>query len=154
MRFIRGLIIISAFSIHSIFDGISIGVKTEPLEIWTMFIAIASHKLMIALIISVELYDKCSNFLLVVFHMILFSIMSPIGILVVIISESASHGDSEPNPITVVLSAIASGTILYIVFFEILQKERVTKLRPITQFISMAVGFGLMFCVTHTLKEE
>ncbi len=85
--------------------------------------------------------------------MTLFSIMSPIGILIVIIAEESLDSESESNPIVVLLSAISSGTILFIVFFEILQKERVSKLSGIIQFVCMAFGFGIMFCVTNTLKE-
>jgi zinc transporter 1/2/3 len=79
--------------------------------------------------------------------------MSPIGILIVIIAEESLDSESESNPIVVLLSAISSGTILFIVFFEILQKERVSKLSGIIQFVCMAFGFGIMFCVTNTLKE-
>ena len=154
MRFLHGLVIIGSFSIHSIFDGISIGVRAESTEIWTMFIAIASHKLIIALIIGVEVYEKCRNHLLVVFHMTLFSIMSPIGILTVLLTERSLDTHSEVNPIVILLSAIASGTILYIVFFEILQKDRVSKLSPIIQFIAMFIGYGLMFMITISLSEE
>ncbi|CAG2162935.1 unnamed protein product, partial [Oppiella nova] len=154
-RFLHGLVIICTFSVHSIFDGISIAARQHPSEIWTVFIAIASHKLMIALIIGVELYEKCQNFLFVVFHMTVFSIMSPIGIFVVIGAErSVQSADHEANPVVILLSAIASGTILYIVFFEILQKTRVDKLKPFMQFISMAIGFGLMFGITTTLNED
>ncbi len=85
--------------------------------------------------------------------MTLFSIMSPIGILAVILAEESLNSNSETNPIVILLSAISSGTILYIVFFEILQKDRVSKLSGIIQFVSMGIGFGLMFCVTNTLKE-
>jgi zinc transporter 1/2/3 len=85
--------------------------------------------------------------------MVLFSIMSPIGILIVIIAEESISSESESNPIVVLLSAISSGTILYIVFFEILQKERVSRLSGIIQLVSMAIGFGIMFCVITTLRE-
>ncbi|CAG2117403.1 unnamed protein product [Medioppia subpectinata] len=154
IRLVHGLVIISAFSIHSIFDGISIGVKTTRPEIWTMFIAIASHKFMISLILGIEIYEKCHNFLLVVFQMILFSIMSPIGIITVILTENSYDINGEDNPFTIFLSAMASGTILYIVFFEILQKERATKLKPIVQFLAIFIGFGLMFLVTITIRED
>jgi len=119
-----------------------------------MFIAIAAHKLLISFVISVELYEKCSSIVLVVFHMTLFSIMSPIGILIVILAENSLNSDSEANPVVILLSAISSGTILYIVFFEILQKERVSNLSEIVQIIAMAIGFGLMFLVTTTLRED
>lgn len=154
VRFFHGLMIVTAFSIHSLFDGISIGVKDTSAGLWTMFVAICSHKLLVALIVSVELFDKCASFALVVLHMTFFALMSPLGIISVVLSQNSITADSEANPLTILLSAIASGTILYIVFLEILQKDRVTKLKPLIQFISLALGFAIMFAVTIVIKDE
>jgi zinc transporter ZupT len=52
VRFIQGLVIIIAFSAHSIFDGVAIGLQEESTRIWTMFFAICSHKLVVALAVG------------------------------------------------------------------------------------------------------
>lgn len=52
VRFLQGLVVIIAFSAHSIFDGVAIGLQEESSRIWTMFFAICSHKLVVALAVG------------------------------------------------------------------------------------------------------
>lgn len=78
-----------------------------------------------------------------------FSLMSPIGILIVVLTESNLKEDE--SMVLILLSAVASGTILYIVFFEILQRDRSkdkTKLTGLMLYLSMIVGFTAMVFIT------
>ena len=52
VRFMQGLVIIIAFSAHSVFDGVAIGLQEEERRLWTMFFAICSHKLVVALAVG------------------------------------------------------------------------------------------------------
>lgn len=52
VRFIQGFVVIIAFSAHSVFDGVAIGLQEEPSRLWTMFFAICSHKLVVALAVG------------------------------------------------------------------------------------------------------
>ncbi|KAI1301721.1 Zinc transporter ZIP3 [Halotydeus destructor] len=149
VRFARGLITITAFSAHSVFDGVAIGLQESSSQIWTMFFAICVHKLVVAFAVGMELFEQTSSLTMTVVHMTLFSVMSPIGILIVIVTESSmAEGDS---PVIIMLSAVATGTILYIVFFEILQRDRSkddSKLTGFILYLSMIVGFASMVCIT------
>lgn len=55
VRFLQGLVVIIAFSAHSVFDGVAIGLQEESSRIWTMFFAICSHKLVVALAVGMLL---------------------------------------------------------------------------------------------------
>lgn len=48
----QGLVVIIAFSAHSIFDGVAIGIQEETSRLWTIFFAICSHKLVVALAVG------------------------------------------------------------------------------------------------------
>lgn len=48
----QGLVLIVAFSAHSVFDGVAIGVQQEVSRLWTMFFAICSHKLVVSLAVG------------------------------------------------------------------------------------------------------
>lgn len=149
VRFARGLVTIAAFSAHSIFDGVAIGLQESSSQIWTMFFAICVHKLVVAFAVGMELFEKSSSLTITTIHMTLFSLMSPIGILIVILTENTmSESDS---PVIIMLSAVATGTILYIVFFEVLQRDRTKDASKLTGFIlffSMIIGFISMVCIT------
>ena len=50
-------------------------------------------------------------------------------------------------------TALAAGSILYVVAFEILQRERSKMIRPkIAQFIAVVVGFAALMTVTLLSK--
>ena len=144
---IKGLVIIIAFSVHSIFDGLAIGLQSTGSRIWTMLFAISTHKLVIAFVISVELYQQSKRISIVIINMALFSIMSPIGIVIIILTESSIKDSFKSSPSMIILNALAIGTILYIVFFEILQKINVN-LTGLIQFASMIFGFIVMLVIT------
>ncbi|XP_054159840.1 zinc transporter ZIP3-like [Oppia nitens] len=152
--FIRGLVIILSFSVHSIFDGLAIGLQTSSSELWFMFFAISVHKLVIAFVVSLQLFEQSHRLFLVAIHMAIFAIMSPIGILIVIISEESLVGEnSESNPIVILLTSIATGTLLYIIFYEILQKDRRENINGFLQLFSILFGFGVMLTINVMISE-
>ena len=147
---VASLIILLAFSAHSIFDGVTIGVQSETSAVWKVFFAIASHKSIVSLALGMQLFEKKNNYLVTLINMILFSIMSPIGI-VLTFATKTSTDKSVKSMIEIILSALATGTILYIVFIEILQRDRAKdpfKLFGLILFTSMILGFGVMFALT------
>ena len=153
IMFFRGLVIIFAFSVHSIFDGLAIGLQNTSSDLWSMFFAISVHKLVIAFVVSMQLFDQSNRMVLVAILMGLFSIMSPIGILIVVLTEDSLLGeDSEANPVVILLTSIATGTLLYIIFYEILQKDRCEHISGFVQFLSILVGFGLMLTINILLS--
>ena len=152
--FCRGLVTIFAFSVHSVFDGLAIGLQNKVTDLWSMFFAISVHKLVIAFVVSVQLFDQSKRLLLVAIQMALFSVMSPIGILIVILTENTVLGEtSESHPIVILLISLATGTLLYIIFYEILQKVRCKSISGFLQFLSIFVGFAIMLTINILLSE-
>lgn len=79
VRFVQGLVTIGAFSAHSIFDGLAIGLQSTSTQIYTMLFAMSMHKLVVAFAVGLELFDQTSSVYMTTILMSLFSIMSPIG---------------------------------------------------------------------------
>ena len=102
---------------------------------------------------GMELFEKTSSLPMTASLMAIFSSMSPIGIFIVILTESKiSDNDS---PVIILLSAVATGTILYIVFFEILQRDKGHRSGPappkffgLILYVSMIIGFVCMLYLT------
>lgn len=164
-RIFDAFLLILAFSCHSVFDGISIGVQNGS-RVWTVLIAILSHKLLISFIISVQIYEqsqknggdgnssrRTSRFILW-FFMVLFASMSPVGIFIVLIS-SANAAPGEQQLHIIVLAAISAGTIIYICFLEIIDKRKTRKhISGFIQWIALILGFSLMHLVASCFPEE
>jgi len=116
-----------------------------------MFAAISVHKLVIAFVVSLQLYDQSRRMLAVAIHMAIFAVMSPLGILVVIVAEdSLLDEDSESNPVIIGTTAIATGTLLYIIIYEILPND---KLSGFKRFLSVLCGFVFMTFINILLTD-
>ncbi|XP_053207960.1 zinc transporter ZIP1-like [Panonychus citri] len=145
-RFLRGLIIVVAFLAHSIFDGIAIGLQSTATSVWTMFFAICLHKLVVVFAIGFELFEKTRSLILTSIHMTIFAAMSPLGIfLSIVIEQGLSEDGSLP---LILLNAVATGGILYIVFLEILQADRCPEINGLIQLVALMSGFILMTLIT------
>ena len=79
-------------------------------------------------------------------YMITFSLMTPLGIGIgAALTETVSDGHDGSRTVPVaVLQGLAAGTLVYVVFFEILEKERAKKTHGLLQvniFIHSVVHF-------------
>lgn len=83
-------LLILALSIHAFFEGIAIGLQNSRMEIFYMFIAITFHKWVEALSIGINLNKSNIEKDYFFKFVILFSLMTPIGILLGIIFSGFS----------------------------------------------------------------
>uniref|UniRef100_A0A1I8P7F8 Uncharacterized protein n=1 Tax=Stomoxys calcitrans TaxID=35570 RepID=A0A1I8P7F8_STOCA len=137
---LRGLGIVLALSLHEVFEGLAIGLESSTSSVWFLFGAVSAHKLVLAFCVGVELIVARTRPILAAIYTITFAIVSPIG---VGIGMGISHnsGASEDSLLSAILQGIACGTLLYVVFFEILSKHHA----GLGAFLAMLVGFALMF---------
>lgn len=183
---LRGLLIVLALSVHELFEGLAVGLESSAYNVWYMFGAVATHKLVIAFCVGIELIVNKTRFCLSILYICTFAIVSPIGIgmgvliswkgtsdeilkdenLLIFDETDGLHNDSHatnhalsPNVAAVVLQGLATGTLLYVVFFEILTKGRAgggkTVFSGLLQFVAVLVGFfimcGMQFLGKHFL---
>lgn len=147
VRSIRGLLIVLALSVHELFEGLAVGLESSPNHVWYMFGAVSAHKLVIAFCIGVELLTTKTNTILSIVYVFTFAVVSPMGIGIGI----AISGNNNPatDIASVLLQGLASGTLLYVVFFEILQNDRKSGLK---QYLAVLIGFLVMLGLTFLGK--
>lgn len=137
----RGLLTILALSLHEILEGLSVGLASNRESTWNMSIAIASHKLVIAFCIGFELLTSRFSTKKILSYIFVFSVVTPLGIGIgMILMES-----EVPMAIPTVLQALAAGTLLYVVFFEILARERACNEYGLLHLAGAIVGFAVMY---------
>lgn len=137
---IRGLLIVLALSVHELFEGLAVGLQSTPNSVWYMFGAVAAHKLVIAFCIGVELMVTRTRTALALMYIFVFAIVSPMGIGIGMLLSN-SGGSSGFDVASVILQGLASGTLLYVIFFEILSKHK----SGFIQYLAVLVGYFLMF---------
>ena len=76
--------------------------------------------------------------------MTVFCAVSPIGIGIGMSLSDPSQQDSANGAALVVVQGIATGSLLYVVFFEILEKERQKEVTGILQVLGVSIGFIFM----------
>lgn len=102
--------------------------------------AVSAHKLVIAFCIGVELIVSRTKTWLAVIYITTFAIVSPLGIGIGLILVGG-EGATGAGVYSVVLQGLASGTLLYVIFFEIWKSDRT----GILQYFASVFGFCLMF---------
>lgn len=142
LKALRGLLVVLALSIHELFEGLAVGLESSTDSVWYMFGAVSAHKLVIAFCIGVELVTSGMTNKLVIIYVFTFAVVSPIGIGVGIIVSTTNH--TSTDLVSVILQGLASGTLLYVVFFEILQNEKKSGLK---QYFAVLLGFVIMFVI-------
>lgn len=133
------IILVFALSFHSIFDGLAIGLQPNVASLINLSFAILIHKLPIAFVVGLDVYSKTNSVKIVVYHMFPFSLMSPIGIMIAAAAFIISRFTIS------ILTALSTGSLIYITFFEILLREKMeSKLSGFLQFSSVLTGFIFM----------
>jgi zinc transporter 1/2/3 len=137
---VRNFLLVLALSIHELFEGFAIGLQTSTSYVWYMLGAASSHKLVLAFCVGVELVSSRTKFTLSLMYISTFALVSPLGIGIGI---GVSEGDGHGGVANAILQGLATGTLLYVVFFEVLQREN-SKESGLLRLLAILVGFGVM----------
>ena len=148
-----------ALSIHSLLEGLAIGIQDTTPKVMILFAAVISHKLVVAFCLGVELTaskgTKFKNHFLAIF---VFTAGSVIGILVGMgLVDLNSVTGSKFLPI---LQGIAGGTLLYVTLCEVLPREKArwhqnqaNKAVGLSQFLAFTAGFAVMTSMTIFIND-
>ena len=140
---LRNFLTVMALSIHCVFEGLAIGLEKEAHDVWILFAAVAAHKFVISFCIGLELHQAKTPMVLYVAYIIIFALVTPIG-MGIGIAISTLQVSSAYYVSVAVLQGIAGGTILYIVVFEVLERERSKNVSGLAQLLFIVLGFGVI----------
>lgn len=142
---LRGFLVVLAISLHAVFEGIAMGLTDNTRSVWLLFLAISAHKYVIAFCISLQFAASGLPALLSIIYFSTFALISPIGAGIgILISETVkSEADTQTVAVTV-LQGLATGTLLYVVFFEVIEKERFKGTSGLVQVSCSVLGFLCM----------
>jgi zinc transporter 1/2/3 len=149
---VRGLLAVLALSFHAVFEGLAVGLEKSVGNVWYLFAAIATHKLVIGFCVGVELISTRTRLVLIFVYMATFAVVTPIGIGVGIALSNDGENAGTNTVATVVLQGMAAGTLLYVVFFEVLQRERANTQSGMWQLVAIMAGFAIMFALQLLCK--
>lgn len=140
----RGLLTVVALSFHAIFEGLAVGLEPSISSVLYLAAAIATHKLVIAFCVGMELYVAGASTKTVLGYLSVFSLVTPLGIGVGLALGHFKNDSENLGPTPTILQGMAAGTLLYVVFFEVLARERANDKSGLLQLLAIIVGFMLM----------
>lgn len=141
---VQGLLTVLALSFHAIFEGLAVGLEPSIGSVVYLAAAIATHKLVIAFCVGMELYVAGASTRTTLGYLSIFSLVTPIGIAVGLALGHFKNDSENLGPTPTILQGMAAGTLLYVVFFEVLARERANEKSGLLQLTAIIVGFMLM----------
>jgi zinc transporter 1/2/3 len=129
-----------------VFEGLAVGLQQTQRDVWYLFAAVSIHACAVLFCIGLELVTSGTRLLDLVLYIVKLSLVSPIGVVMGILVTVHSSTDGPVQDLVVaVLQGLAGGTILYITFFEVLQREkRKESVCGFMRMLFILVGFSVM----------
>nr|CAH7761860.1 unnamed protein product [Callosobruchus chinensis] len=141
----RCVLIVVALCFHAVFEGLAIGVQKSTADIWFLFTAVSIHSATILFCISLELLLAKARADFIYTHMLFLALASPFGVLLGLGITQKYDAESQSKSIAVVLlEGLSAGTILYITFFEVLNREKERRVYRVYRAFCIIGGFSLM----------
>uniref|UniRef100_A0A0A9W1D2 Zinc transporter ZIP3 n=1 Tax=Lygus hesperus TaxID=30085 RepID=A0A0A9W1D2_LYGHE len=143
-RPLRGILLVIAVSIHQVFEGAAVGLEKEVKQMWTLLGAVAAHKLIIAICVGAEILSGGAKFATQAVCLFVFAVASPTGVGLGMLMTTDGGSSVGMDFASTMLQGIATGTLMFVVFFEILSKSQAHGFVRITQYLATVLGFVIM----------
>ncbi|KAI9554380.1 hypothetical protein GHT06_019652 [Daphnia sinensis] len=149
---VQGLLIIIGLSLHEILEGVAIGLEETEGDVWGLFAAVATHKFVITFCVGLDMASNGVKPSLQICYMIVLSLVSSIGIGV---GMALSNGTSVGLVLTsLILQGLAGGTLIYVAFFEVLERERTKPSNKLMQWATVLLGYLFMIGLEALIPEH
>lgn len=143
---LRAFILVFSLSLHSVFEGLAVGLLDEDQEILEICVALVIHQSIISFSLSLQLCQGRLRRSAVSGCLLLFAIMSPLGIaLGVGLTESKTSQQHQLARSS--LEGVATGTFIYITFMEILPHELSSTKSRTPKVAMLLLGFATVTAV-------
>lgn len=150
---LRSILLLVALSLHSVFEGLAVGLQRKTSQIIGIFAGLFLHKMILSFSLGMSLVQSKLSYVSMLKSVILFSISSPFGIglgLLII--------DLWDSRISVLiqglLQGIACGTFLYVTFFEMLPHELNSSDIRLLKVVFLILGFSTVTAVVFISDEH
>ena len=120
---IRSLILLVALSMHSVFEGLAVGLQPTAAKVIAIFAALTLHKCILAFSLGLNLVQSSLSLASIIRSNLLFALTSPAGIAIGIGITDLTKDMVAASLVNGIIQGLACGTFLYVTFFEILPHE-------------------------------
>lgn len=144
----RSLLLTAALSLHSVFEGLAIGLQPDVDSVMQFFLAVGLHKAVIAFGLGLNLAQSSLSLWAIIRSNMVFALASPVGMAIGMGIEDFGHSVNE-SIVNGILQGLACGTFFYVTFFEVLPHELNQGGDRLLKLLAILIGFsvicGVMF---------
>jgi zinc transporter 1/2/3 len=140
-------------SIHSLIEGLALGVQLTEEGVIAIFVAIISHKWVESLALGSSLMRSNTSTSTIVILAVVYSFVTPTGILLGFLSQQILSG-TYSVAFTAIITGISAGTFVYIATIDILTEEFRTTRDRFPKFASTVFGFALTSALFIFLDKD
>ncbi|CAH2269410.1 zinc transporter ZIP3 [Pararge aegeria] len=150
--------LLCALFVHSLLEGLAIGLQESASQVLLLLGAVASHKYVVGFCLGAELCASSPGRLCA--HIICVSLFSGGSVAGIAIGAAIENVNSLKDSIAVpIMQALAAGTLLYVTVSEVLPRERARwherkRGAGMAQFVAVALGFAVMYLLTMYLDHD
>ncbi|KAK2179047.1 hypothetical protein NP493_517g01021 [Ridgeia piscesae] len=147
---VRCLLLLAALSIHSVFEGLALGLQENVHQLTNLFIGVLLHEVFVAFAMGISLAKQHFRMTNVLKLSLTLSAMIPVGMYVgMTIGIVPSWGGELAS---VLIQGVAAGTFIYVVFVEILPGEMNESRDRLLKVLFLFIGLVIMICLSFSLK--
>lgn len=150
----RAIVLLIALSFHRIFEGMSIGLQHTLHNVWNLFVAVMCHETVIGFSLGLQFVRNNWPVRRVIITSLLCSLIMPVGVIAGTLLIELGDTSKAIDITNGVLQSLATGTFIYVTFFEILGEEisphNMTKIKLFCVFL----GFVTMACLSAVPEED
>ncbi|XP_043198506.1 zinc transporter ZIP3-like [Amphibalanus amphitrite] len=144
---LRFLMLLAAISLHSLFEGMAIGLQVSLSTLLNLLLAILIHESLVALAIGVKIAQQGASFWRSVKLICTFTLMIPVGIGLGIAVGTATG--LIGNAISGTFQALAAGVFLHVTFMELVPDELEHSRNAFVSIACMFLGFAGMSLIVY-----
>jgi zinc transporter 1/2/3 len=145
---LQSYLLLLALSVHSIFEGIAIGVQSNLSSAIKLMLAVLVHKQVASLALGISFAKAQTEAKQALKMIVVFSGATPVGIALGMVLIMNSTGVVEG-----VFGALACGTFVYIALSEIIVEEFSITSYKVSKYFAYWVGIGIV-CLLMAFDDD
>ena len=122
--------------------------QLEVQDVWKLFLAVALHDVPVHFCVGMEMFNGGIKKLHIIIYFLILGIITPVGVIIgIVVTEHAGEGGNGTQTLIIgLLQGLAGGTLLYITFYEVLDRDKLSKagMTEITGCALLICGFAFM----------
>src|SRR6218665_1364830 len=141
---LRSLVFLLALSMHTIFEGLALGLQPSAQQVLALLAVVLVHKAIISFTVGIRFAESMHSIRRTVVALLVLSVTAPVGVAIGIAVTETGQQSLATDVTSAVLQGLATGTFLYVTFFEVLL-DQMKDDHNVLKVLAVIVGFA---CIT------